>query len=429
MPYYYSSTNTPVQNSGRQISLSLKDLDASVGSIGNENYPENKSTKQQDKECSDNTLRSSYHDVDQHEQHYQQNVHTLLNKSNGSKYEEMIKKFLSSTNHSETGTAFGAGAGHREEDSTAHEDLAAPRTPGNAIKTRDEISLVASSTKLAERAVARQSRSALLRRSEENTAAIMQQEVITEVLAAPLDRNKYVPPNREGVPTNQYGRQRAAPRLANTKSPVNSPSHFQKSKHTRSALHAKAAMNVGASRSVSVSIEDFNEWIVKNQSWREKVAEKKQQQKSKKQQQDSLRCRSPNLATGVQLQAERSYIRKHSRGRSPSPGERYRMCSRSPSPRPDSRSQAYGGTAGDGEGEGDGKEKSCMQLDELEDHSQSFIDNPDAEEHSQSVIEHPPAVYETDVFRRLYEEGKQYNEFNETMDEERSRGRFRSREV
>ena len=105
MPYYYSSTNTPVQNSGRQISLSLKDLDASVGSIGNENYPENKSTKQQDKECSDNTLRSSYHDVDQHEQHYQQNVHTLLNKSNGSKYEEMIKKFLSSTNHSETGTA------------------------------------------------------------------------------------------------------------------------------------------------------------------------------------------------------------------------------------------------------------------------------------------------------------------------------------
>jgi hypothetical protein len=467
MPYYINST--PV---GRQISLSLKDLDAS-GSIRDdkvtfdENFPANKTPQlgqALQKECSGETLRSSYQTVDQNEHKYQQNVNMLLNKSCGSKYEEMIKKFL--TSRGERGGQGEEGGLETSRSLDGGGNQHHPRTPSSAGKLRGSasasVSLVDSSNKLAERAAARQSRSAILRRSQEQAAAAMNQEVMTEVLSKPLERNKYVPPDRSGTPTNMRGRQRAPPRTMHSKSPINSSNKFKKSAHNyghSTAVNGNTSLDGGATRSMSVSIEDFNEWIIKNKSWKEKVDIKKEKKQLQQEQQASLSIRSPSLSSGVQVQAERSYARRHSLSRGRSPGPRRPDSGHFHSPAAGGRGGAAGaGAAGAGAGAAggrgggqpesqsqdmdlylEGNGSASMRLGELLDDSQegrmgieySREAAPDqhAEDQNQNQHQSQAEAYEKDVFLRLYDEGKRYNDFNQTMDMHRSSGRFISNEV
>jgi hypothetical protein len=389
----------PGPGSNRQISLSLKDLDASVISVTfDENYPSNRSPekiKEMEKIYSDDNLRSSYKAVDSQEQKYQQNVEMLLNKSSGSKYEVMIKKFLASK-----------GEGRREHTPGGVNIPMTPRVTGNNI---DQISLLESSCKLAERAAARQSKSALLRRSQQQTAAAIEQEALTEVLAQPLERNKYVPPNRSGTPTNLRGRQRAPPRTSHSPSPINSTDKYRKSKASRSLIETNIDME--GSRSVSVSLDHFNQWIEGNKSWQEKVEEKKSKIEQKCRENENLAIHSPQLSSSVKMYAEKSFMRKHSlsRGRSPGPTPR-RSAGTSPhwaTHDPDSQSREI---ASEG--------MQSMQLGELDD-NQTVDETEDGAQTGKQ-----DAMYEKDVFRRLYDEGRKFNEFNETMDFYRSSGRL-----
>jgi len=415
MPYYYNTNPnaTPMSegNGGRQISLSLKDLDASVVSekvTFDENYPSNRSPeklKEMEALCSDDSLRSSYQAVDLQEQQYQNNVNMLLHKSSGSKYEEMIKKFLASKgknlnsdNKTEASSVTLAAARTSEKIGT---------TPMKGKNSTENISLLERSYKLAERSEARQSKSAILRRSQQAAAAAIQQEAITEVLSQPLERNKYVPPDRTGTPTNLRGRQRAPPRVTHSKSPINSTHKYNKSKASRSMVDASAV--VEGSRSVSVSLDDFNLWIENNKSWCEKVEEKKQKYQTEEHERVGRTVRDPQLSSSSKMQAERSYMRKHSLSRGRSPGPSPRLTS----PGPDTHSLEFSPDS-----------RQYMQVGEL-DVTQS---NDDVDGQCTTPREQGPR-YEKDVFRRLYDEGKRYNEFNETMDMHRSRGRLVSNEL
>ena len=412
MPYYYSSTPTTTskQSTSRHISLTLQDLDTSIVSNNNDESVDNKEDTYHDNKNivkNVNNLQESYQQCDQYNKNYQNNINILMKKSNGSKYEEMIKKYLQEKPDFQFHMNQSRQSQQQQEQVQGQED---EQEEQEDEKNKNDISLVESSNKYVKRAINRQSKSALLRRSQEVTTSSMLQEAITEVLAKPLERNKYVPREHNG-PTNLLGRQRAPPREIRERSPVTSCSKYKKSSMSNKSIVGN--LPESNPKSVSVSIEEFNEWIENNKIWEKRVHDKKQKKVIEKEMKDSMQIRSPQLPSKVDYHAERSYIRNHSRGRSSSPCFT-EIVSRGSSLETQ-RNNVMEET----------KDVSMMKLHELDvSQDQDDVEATDFDNQCDSTPK-----YEKNVFQRLYESGKRLNELNETMETLRDGGKLLSRDV